>query len=71
MLVIMGGLLKIKSLAFAEDLLKDQEAESLEEFRKIADEKYENAAISTWIAAAIYAVTLAFSLLQVFLNKKR
>ena len=70
MLTIMGGLLKIRSIAFAEDLLKDTEVHNITEFMDIAKEKYENAAVSTWIAAAIYVVTLAFSLFQAFLNKK-
>ncbi|CAG2102133.1 unnamed protein product [Medioppia subpectinata] len=73
MLVIMGGLLKMKSIAFAEDLLEEYTSaplKDMDEFLKAADEKYENAAVSTWIAAAIYVATLAFSLFQAFLNKK-
>jgi hypothetical protein len=66
----MGGLLKMRSIAFAEDLLKDTDAESLDAFMKIAEDKYDNASISCWIAACIYVATLAFSLLQAFLNKK-
>jgi hypothetical protein len=66
----MGGLLKMQSLAFAEDLLKDAEATSLDEFLKMAEDKYENASVSCWIAACIYVSTLAISLWQAFLNKK-
>jgi len=60
----------MRSIAFAEDLLKDEKAEDIDAFMKIADEKYDNAAVSTWMAAAIYVATLAFSLFQAFLNKK-
>jgi len=70
MLTIMGGLLKVRSIAFAEDLLKDTEADTLDDFMKIADEKYQNASISCWIAACLYVTTLALSLWQAFVNKK-
>jgi hypothetical protein len=66
----MGGLLKMRSIAFAEDLLKDTEADSLDEFMKIAEHKYDNASVSCWIAACIYVATLAISLWQAFINKK-
>ena len=70
MLAIMGVLLQKRSLTFAEDLLDDIHAESLEEFRKEAEDKYDNAAITCYIAAGIYLGTFALSLWQAFLNKR-
>lgn len=71
MLPIMGVLLKQKSLTFAEDLVEDLDklAETdLEEFYKQADERYENAALTCFIAGAIYLGSLAVSGWQAYLN---
>lgn len=71
MLAIMGVLLQRHSLTFAEDLLEEiTKPSSLDDFIKQAEEKYENAAMTCYIAAAIYLATFAFSLWQAFMNKR-
>ncbi|XP_054158330.1 ribonuclease kappa-B-like [Oppia nitens] len=70
MLAILGGLLKIRSIAFAEDILADIKSVDLDDFGRQATDKYDNAAYSTWVAAVIYVLTLAFSLFQAALNKR-
>lgn len=67
----MGVLLQQHSLTFAEDLLEEiQKPSSLEDFIHQAEEKYENAAITCYIAAGIYLATFAFSLWQAYMNKR-
>lgn len=71
MLAIMGVLLQKRSLTFAEDLLEEiKVTSSLEDFIEKAKEKYDNAAITCYIAAGIYLATFAFSLWQAYMNKR-
>src|SRR6218665_181465 len=71
MLAIMGVLLQAHSLTFAEDLVEEiKETNSIDEFVKQAEEKYENAAKTCYMAAGLYLFTFVFSLFQVWLNKK-
>lgn len=71
MLAIMGVLLNARSLTFAEDLVEEiHNTTSIDEFAREAGEKYDNAAKTCFMAAALYLATFVFSLLQVYLNKK-
>lgn len=70
MLPIMGVLLKQKSLTFAEDLVEDIETKNFDDFIKESDLKYDNAAMTCFIAGAIYLASFAISAWQVFLNRR-
>ncbi|KAI1301516.1 Ribonuclease kappa-B [Halotydeus destructor] len=67
MLSIMGGLLSIKSVAFAEDFQQsDPEPENLTELYKM----YDDAAMNCWIACGLYGITLVVSVQQFYSNLK-
>jgi len=66
----MGVLLQKHSLTFAEDLVTEIKAGSIADFIKEADEKYENAAVTCYIAAALYLGSFAISIWQAWLNKR-
>ena len=70
MLAIMGVLLQKRSLTFAEDLVAEIKADSLDHFIQEVEIKYDNAAVTCYIAAAIYLGSFAISIWQAFLNKR-
>ncbi|KAG9510822.1 hypothetical protein GZH46_00623, partial [Fragariocoptes setiger] len=63
MLSVMGGLLTIKSLAFIEDLAIEEfnTGESIDQFYKEQDHRYDSAANNCWIALAMYGLTFVVS----------
>ncbi|KAH9420023.1 hypothetical protein DERP_001857 [Dermatophagoides pteronyssinus] len=70
MLPIMGVLLSQHSLTFAEDLVEDIEFNTTDEFLHKAGERYDEAAKTCYVAGIIYLGSFAFSLWQLFLNRK-
>ena len=78
MLGLMAIFLKLRSIAFAEDILPELEPDQFRElnisstndYLKYAEGKYDQACQTCWIAACLYFVTLVISVFAIFRNKQ-
>lgn len=72
MLPIMGLLLSIHSITFAEDLLHEGDLvnKTMEEIVETAEVSYEAAANTCFYATAIYAASFVVSAWQFYLNRR-
>lgn len=72
MLPIMGLLLHIHSITFAEDLLHEEgiDNKTMEEIVELAETKYEAAATTCFYATAIYVGSFVLSAWQFYLNRR-
>lgn len=73
MLVVMGGLLSLKSLAFVEDIAVEEfdQRQGLQTFYTEQDRKYDDAASNCYIAAGLYVATFLISVYHWSVYHKR